>query len=84
MENFLQQLQTLLSEKRKAYSEFFIEILKYSWNLEHFEKKDENPSLIISQNYFFGKRLVLKRLEGLATEHHSVINVLTGSKHRWK
>ena len=36
MQNFLQQLQTLLSEKRKAYSEFFIEILKYSWNLEHF------------------------------------------------
>ena len=52
MQNFLQQLQTLLSEKRKAYSEFFIEILKYSWNLEHFEKKDENPSLIISEIIF--------------------------------
>ena len=49
MQNFLQELQTLLSEKRKAYSEFFIEILKYSWNLEHFEKKDECPSLNISE-----------------------------------
>ena len=27
---------------------------------------------------------LLKHLEGLASEHHSVINVLTGSKHRWK
>ena len=26
----------------------------------------------------------MKRLESLASEHHSVINVLTGSKHRWK
>ena len=36
----------------KAYSEFFIEILKYSWNLEHFEKKYDNPSLIISEIIF--------------------------------
>ena len=28
--------------------------------------------------------MLLKRLESLASEHHSVINVLTGSKHRWK
>ena len=26
----------------------------------------------------------MKRLEGLASEHILVINVLTGSKHRWK
>ena len=26
----------------------------------------------------------MKRLEGLASEHHSAINVLTGSKDRWK
>ena len=31
-----------------------------------------------------GKKLLLKRLEGLASEHHSVINVLSGSKHRWR
>ena len=28
--------------------------------------------------------MLLKRLEGLASEHHSVINVLTGTKNRWK
>ena len=26
----------------------------------------------------------MKRLEGLSSKHDSVINVLTGSKHRWK
>ena len=49
MQNFLQQLHTLLSEKRKTFSGFFIEILKLAWNLEHFQKKDESPSLIISK-----------------------------------
>ena len=49
MLNFLQQLQTLLSEKRKTYSWFFIEILKCALNLKHFEKKDESPSLIIAE-----------------------------------
>ena len=48
MQNFLQQLQTLLCEKRPTFSGFFIEILKCVWNLQHFEKRDESPSLIIS------------------------------------
>ena len=49
MQNFLQQLRTLLSEKRKTFSGFFITFLKCGWNLQHFEKKDECPSLIISE-----------------------------------
>ena len=49
MQNFLPQLQMLLFEKRKTYSGFYIEILKCGWNLEHFEKKDESPSLIIAE-----------------------------------
>ena len=49
MQNFLQQLQTLLSEKRNSVSGFFTEILKCAWNLQHFEKKDESPSLLISE-----------------------------------
>ena len=49
MQSFLQQLQTVLSEKRKKFSGFFIPFLKCAWNLEHFEKKDECPSLIISE-----------------------------------
>ena len=50
MQNFLQQLQTLLSEKRKTFSGFFIAFLKCAWNLQHFEKKDECISLIISES----------------------------------
>ena len=49
MQNFPQQFQTLLSQKQKTFSGFFIAFLKFTWNLEHFEKKDEYPSLIISE-----------------------------------
>ena len=49
LHNFLPQLHTVLSEKRKTFSVFFIEILKCAWNLQHFEKKDECHSLIISE-----------------------------------
>ena len=49
MQNFLQQLQTLLFQKRKTFSGYFIPFLKCAWNLEHFEKKDEFSSLIISE-----------------------------------
>ena len=52
MEIFLQQLQRLLSQKRETFSGFFIAFLKFAWNLEHFEKKDECPSLIFSVKYF--------------------------------
>ena len=35
---------------QKTFSGFFIAFLKFLWNLEHFPKKDEYPSLIISAN----------------------------------
>ena len=47
--NFEQQAQTPLSQKEKTLSGFFIAYLKCAWNLEHFGKKDEDPSLIISE-----------------------------------
>ena len=49
MENLPQQFQTPLSHIQKIFSEFFIALLKYAWNLEHFQKKDEYPSLILSE-----------------------------------
>ena len=49
MQNLLQQFQTPLSQKQKTFSRFFIAFLKCAWNLEHFQKKDEYPSLIISE-----------------------------------
>ena len=49
MQNFQQQFQTPLSQKQKIFSRFFIAFLKCAWNLEHFQKKDEYSSLIISE-----------------------------------
>ena len=48
-QNLPQQLQTPLSEKQNTFSLFFIAFLKCAWNLEPFQKKDEYPSLIISE-----------------------------------
>ena len=47
--NFAQQVQTPLSQKQETFYQFFIAFLKCAWNFEHFEKKDEYPSLIISE-----------------------------------
>ena len=48
MQNLQQQFQAPLAQKQKTFSGFFIAFLKCTWNLEHFQKKDEYPSLIIS------------------------------------
>ena len=48
MQNLMQQFQTPLSQKQKTFSGFFLAFLKYALNLEHFQKEDEYPSLIIS------------------------------------
>ena len=49
MQNFPQQLQTPISQKQKIFSGFFIPYLECASNLEHFEKKDEYPSPVISE-----------------------------------
>ena len=49
MHNLAQQLQTSLSQKQKTFCRFFIAFLKCACNLDYFEKKDEYPSLIISE-----------------------------------
>ena len=59
MQNFPQQFQTPLSQKQKSFSGFFIAFLKCAWNLEHFQKKDEYPTLIISEIIDAEKRAYL-------------------------
>ena len=49
MQNFPQQLQTPISQKQNIFSGFFIAYLECTSNLEHFEKKDEHPSPVISK-----------------------------------
>ena len=49
MLNLTQQFEALLSQKQKTFSGMFLAFLKYALNLEHFQKKDEYPSLVISK-----------------------------------
>ena len=80
MLNFTQQLEAPLSKKKKTFSGLFLAFLKCALNLEHLEKKDEYLSRVISRiiDSERGGYLIVK---GLASEHHSVVKLLTGSKH---
>ena len=49
MQHLPQQVQMPLFQKQKTFSGFFIAFLKCAWNLKHFQKKDDYPSLIISE-----------------------------------
>ena len=49
MQIFWQQLQKPSSQKGQSFCQFSIAFLKYAWNLEHSEKKEEYPSLIITE-----------------------------------
>ena len=49
MQSLPQQFQMSLSQKEKDFFRFFIAFLKCAQNLEHFQKEDEYPSLIISE-----------------------------------
>ena len=49
MQIFWQQLQMPLSQKGKTFCGFFIAFPKCAWNLEHSEKKEQYPSLIITE-----------------------------------
>ena len=49
MLKFMQQLEGPLSQKQKAFYGFFIPFLKCALNLEHFEKRDDCSSLVISK-----------------------------------
>ena len=46
---FWQHFQRPLSQKGKTFCPFVIAFPKCSWNLEHSEKKEEYPSLIITE-----------------------------------
>ena len=49
MQIFWQQLQRPLSQKGMVVFRFFIAFLKCAWNLEHSQKKEEYPSLILAE-----------------------------------
>ena len=43
------KFKRLYLKKKKTFLGFFIEFLKYAWNLEHSGKKEEYPSVIITE-----------------------------------
>ena len=49
MLNFTKQLEAPLPQKQKIFSLLFLAFLKCALNLEHFEKKDQYPSIVISR-----------------------------------
>ena len=49
MLNLTQQVEAPLSERQKTFSGWLLAFLKCALNLEHFEKKDEYSSLVISK-----------------------------------
>ena len=49
MLKIMQQFEGPLSQKQETFSGFFMPFLICALNLEHFEKKDEHPSLVISR-----------------------------------
>ena len=46
IQTFWQQVQAPLSQKAKSFFRFFIAFLQCAWNLEHFEIKEEYPSVL--------------------------------------
>ena len=55
-DNLTQPIRTQLSQKRKAFSEFFLEFSKYTLNFEHLQKKDDLHSRFISESTHSEKR----------------------------
>ena len=46
---FTANFSNVIISKNKYFFWFFIAFLKCAWNLEHIQKEDEYPSLIISE-----------------------------------
>ena len=49
MLNFTQKLEAPLPQKQKTFSGVFLAFLKCAINLEHFQKRDEYSSSVISK-----------------------------------
>ena len=48
-DNLTQPIRTQLSQKQKAFSEFFLQFSKSPLNFEHLQKKDDLHSRFISE-----------------------------------
>ena len=48
-DNLTQPIRTKLFQKQKPFSRLFLAYLKFTLNFEHLQKKDDLPSLCISE-----------------------------------
>ena len=55
-DNLTQPIRTPLSQKHKAFYEFYLAFSKCTLNFEHFQKKDDPRSLFISEIMHSEKR----------------------------
>ena len=55
-DNLTKPIRTQLSQKQKAFSEFFVAFSKSTLNFEHSQKKDDTHSWFISEIKQSGKR----------------------------
>ena len=55
-DNLAQPIRTQLSQKQKAFSQFFCVFSTSALNLKYFQKKDDPHSLFISEITHSGKR----------------------------
>ena len=72
----------LYLKKERVFLIFYC-ISEMSIKFRTFPKKRRVSWPNYYRNYCIRNRCLLKRLKGLASAHHSVINALTGSKHCW-
>ena len=70
--------------KKERICAVFYGISKMCMKFRTFWKKGRVSEPNYYRNYCIRKRCLLKRLKGLAWALHSVINLLTGSKHCWR
>ena len=54
------KFKRLYLKKKEIFLRFFIEFLKYAWNLESSEKKAEYPSVIITEIIAFERDVYLR------------------------
>ena len=55
-DNLTQPIRTILCQKQKAFSQFFLEFSKFTLNFENFQKKDDPHSFFISEIMHSRKR----------------------------
>ena len=58
--NLTQPIQMQVSKKANVFSQLFIAFLKFLFNFEHFQKKDEPHSLCISEIIDGERRVYIK------------------------